>query len=171
MVLGMSLQTFTLIHVLISLAGIASGLVVMYGFLSNKRLDAWTALFLTTTALTSLTGFLFPFMGVTPAIKLGVISLIVLGICIVTRYPLHLTWRKTYVITACAALYFNVFVLVVQSFEKVPRLRAMAPTQKEPPFAIAQIAVLIAFVWLTVLAVKRFRSEPTSAIRATGKAV
>lgn len=171
MVLGMSLQTFTLIHVLISLAGIASGLVVMYGFLSNKRLDAWTALFLTTTALTSLTGFLFPFMGVTPAIKLGVISLIVLGICIVTRYPLHLTWRKTYVITACAALYFNVFVLVVQSFEKVPRLRALAPTQKEPPFAIAQIAVLIAFVGLTVLAVKKFRSEPTTAIRATAKAV
>ena len=171
MVLGMSLQTFTLIHVLISLAGIASGLVVMYGFLSNKRLDVWTALFLTTTALTSVTGFLFPFMGVTPAIKLGVISLVVLGICIVTRYPLHLTWRKTYVITASAALYFNVFVLVVQSFEKVPTLNALAPTQKEPPFAIAQIAVLIAFVGLTVLAVKKFCSEPTTGIRATAKAV
>ena len=118
-----------------------------------------------------LTGFLFPFMGVTPAIKLGVISLVVLGICIVTRYPLHLTWRKTYVIAACAALYFNVFVLVVQSFEKVPTLRAVAPTQKEPPFTIAQIAVLIAFVGLTVLAVKKFRSEPMTAIRATAKAV
>lgn len=139
MVLGMSLQTFTLIHVVISLVAIASGLVVMCGFLSNKRFERWTVLFLTTTALTSLTGFLFPFMGVTPAIKLGVISLVVLGICIVTRYPLHLTWRKTYVITACAALYFNVFVLVVQSFEKLPMLRALAPTQKEPPFAIAQI--------------------------------
>ena len=143
MVLGMSLQTFTLIHVLISLAGIASGLVVMYGFLSNKRLDGWTAVFLTTTALTSLTGFLFPFMGATPAIKLGIISLVVLAITTVMRYPLHLAWRKTYVIAACAALYFNIFVLVVQSFEKVPQLKAIAPTQKELPFAIAQIAVLV----------------------------
>jgi uncharacterized membrane protein YdcZ (DUF606 family) len=139
MVLGMSLQTFTLIHVLISLAGIASGIVVLYGFLVNKRLDRWTAVFLVTTALTSLTGFLFPFMGTTPAIRLGVISLVVLAIAIATRYPLHLSWRKTYVITACAVLYFNVFVLVVQSFEKVPQLKAIAPTQKEPPFAIAQV--------------------------------
>ena len=92
-----------------------------------------------TMALTSLTGFLF--MGVTPAIKFGIISLVVLWIAIVTRYPLHLAWRNTYVIAACAALYFNVFVLVVDSFEKVPQLKAIAPTQKEPPFAIAQIAV------------------------------
>ena len=159
MVLGMSLQTFTLIHVLISLAGIASGIIVLYGFLTNKRLDRWTAVFLVTTVLTSLTGFLFPFMGTTPAIKLGVISLVVLAITIVTRYPLHLAWRKTYVITACAVLYFNVFVLVVQSFEKVPQLRAIAPTQKEPPFAIAQIFVLVLFVVLTILAVKRFRID------------
>ena len=130
MVLGMSLQTFTLIHVLISLAGIASGLAVMKRFLTNKRLDGWTAAFLTTTALTSLTGFLFPFKGMTPAIMVGIISLVVLAITIVTRYLLHLTWRKTYVIAACAALYFNVFVLVVQSFEKVPDLKAIAPTQK-----------------------------------------
>ena len=162
MVLGMSLQTFTLIHVLISLAGIASGLVVMYGFLTNKRLQGWTPVFLTTTALTSLTGFLFPFKGMTPAITLGVISLPVLAIAIVTRYPLRLAWRKTYVITACVALYFNVFVLVVQSFEKIPGLRAIAPTQKEPPFAIAQIAVLVLFVALTTLAVKKFHTEPLS---------
>ncbi len=170
MVLGMSLQTFTLIHVLISLAGIASGLVVMYGFLSNKRLDGWTAVFLTTTALTSLTGFLFPFMGATPAIKLGIISLVVLAITIVTRYPLHLAWRKTYVITACAALYFNVFVLMVQSFEKVPQLKAIAPTQKEPPFAIAQIAVLVLFVVLTTFAVKRFHAEPMTLAKSSAKA-
>lgn len=169
MVLGMSLQAFTLIHVLISLAGIVSGLVVMYGFLSNKRLDGWTALFLITTALTSITGFLFPFMGVTPAIKLGVISLVVLAVAIVTRYPLHLAWRKSYVITACAALYFNVFVLVVQAFEKVPTLRAIAPTQKEPPFAIAQIAVLVAFIILTTIAVKKFRAEPIT-IKSSTKA-
>jgi hypothetical protein len=160
MVLGISLQTFTLIHVLISLFGIASGLVVMYGFLTGKRLDGWTAVFLTTTALTSVTGFLFPFKGVTPAINLGVISIVVLAVAIITRYSLHLAWRKTYVITACAALYFNVFVLVVQSFEKVPTLKAVAPTQKEPPFAIAQITVLAIFVVLTAVAVKRFRLGP-----------
>ena len=160
MVLGMSLQTFTLIHVLISLAGIASGLVVMYGFLTKKRLEGWTLVFLTTTALTSLTGFLFPFKGMTPAIMLGVISLPVLAIAIVTRYPLHLAWRKTYVITACVALYFNVFVLVVQSFEKIPALRAIAPTQKEAPFAIAQISILVVFIGLTALAVKKFHAEP-----------
>jgi magnesium-transporting ATPase (P-type) len=108
--------------------------------------------------LTSLTGFLFPFTTVTPAIKLGIISLVVLAIAIVTRYVLHLTWRKTYVIAACAALYFNVFVLVVQSFQKIPSLKALAPTQKEPPFAIAQITVLLLFVVLTIFAVKRFRT-------------
>jgi len=162
MVLGMSLQTFTLIHVLISLAGIASGLVVVYGFLTDKRMDGWTTVFLATTALTSLTGFLFPFMGATPAIKLGIISLVVLAITVVTRYALHLAWRKTYVISACAVLYFNVFVLVVQSFEKVPQLKAVAPTQKEPPFAIAQIAVLVLFVVLTTFAVRRFGIEAVS---------
>lgn len=170
MVLGMSLQTFTLIHVLISLAGIAAGLVVIYGFLTNKRLDRWTAIFLTTTALTSLSGFLFPFMGTTPAIKLGVISLMVLMIASLTRYPLHLTWRKTYVIAACTALYFNVFVLVVQLFEKVPALRAIAPTQKEPPFAIAQLAVLAVFIALTTFSVKRFRLEAVVVPRPSAKA-
>ena len=167
MVLGMSLQTFTLIHVLMSLAGIASGLVVAYGFLTNKRMNGWTAVFLVTTALTSLTGFLFPFMGVTPAIKLGIISLVTLAITIVTRYPLHLAWRKTYVITACAALYFNIFVLVVQLFKKVPQLRAIAPTQKEPPFAIAQILVLVLLVFLTSFAVRRFRVEAASVAKSS----
>jgi hypothetical protein len=158
MVLGMSLQTFTLIHVLISLAGIASGIIVMYGFLTNQRFDRLTAVFLVTTALTSLTGFFFPFTAATPAIKLGIISLLVLIIAILTRNVLHLTWRKTYVIAACAALYFNVFVFVVQSFEKIPPLRAIAPTQKELRFAVAQIAVLLLFIVLTTFAVKRFRT-------------
>lgn len=157
MVLGMSLQTFTLFHVLLSLAGIASGLVVMYGFLNRRRFNASTAVFLATTALTSVTGFMFPFAGITPAINLGIISLVVLAIAMVTRYPLHLAWRKTYVIAACTALYFNLFVLVVQSFEKIPALKALAPTQKEPPFAIAQLALLILFIVSTVFAVKRFR--------------
>ena len=170
MVLGMSLQTFTLIHVLISLTGIISGFVVMYGFFTNNRLKGWTALFFSTTVLTRITGFLFPYMGVTPGIKLGVISLVGLTIAIVTRYPLHLAWRKTYVIAACAALYFNAFVLVVQSFEKVSALRAIAPTQKEPPFAIAQIAMLVLFVILTTFSVRKFRPEPTQ-LRSSAKAV
>ncbi|SRR5579859_890266 len=159
MALGMNLETLTLIHVSISLTGIVSGLVVMYGFLTGKRLGGWTAVFLATTALTSLTGFLFPFKGVTPAIKLGVISLIVLAIAVVTRYFLHLAWRKTYVIAACGSLYFNVFVLVVQSFEKVSVLRALAPTQKELPFVLTQLIVLALFAVLTTFAVKKFRID------------
>ena len=161
MVLGMSLATFTLVHVLISLVGIGSGIIVVYGFLTNQTLDGWTAVFLFMTALTSITGFLFPFTAMTPAIKLGIISLVVLAIAIGTRYFLHLSWRKTFVIASCAALYFNVFVLVVQSFEKVPSLKTIAPTQKEPPFVIAQISVLLLFAVLTTFAVKRFRSTAT----------
>jgi hypothetical protein len=172
MVFGMSLATYTTIHVIISLIGIASGLVVLYGLLNRKRLDAWTALFLTTTVLTSVTGFGFPFAGVTPGIKLGIISLVALAIAIVARYPMHMSgaWRKTYVISSCIALYLNVFVFVVQSFEKVPALRAVAPTQKEAPFAAAQLTVLAAFAVLTYLAAKRFRAEPSLMARTAGKA-
>jgi hypothetical protein len=165
MVLGMTLQAFTVIHVLISLFGIASGVIVVYGFLTKRRLNGWTAIFLTTTGLTSVTGFLFPFAGVTPAIKLGIISLVILAVAILTRYPLQLKWRKTYVVTACAALYLNVFVLVVQSFEKLSPLKAIAPTQKELPFVIAQGVVLAVFVALTAFAVKTFHLEPVT----TGK--
>ena len=166
MIFGMSLHAYTQLHVLISLVGIGSGLIVMYGMLTAKRLDGWTSLFLATTVLTSVTGFGFPFVGVTPAIKLGIISLVVLAIAYMARYVRHLAggWRVTYVISAAIALYLNVFVLVVQSFEKVPALKAIAPTQKEPPFAIAQIAVLVVFVGLTILAVRRF--HPTTALAA-----
>jgi hypothetical protein len=171
-ILGMPAATYTLIHVLISLVGIASGLVVMYGLIGGKRLDRMTALFLTTTVLTSVTGFGFPIDHVTPGIKLGIISLVVLAIAIVARYALHLagSWRRTYVISAAIALYLNVFVLVVQSFEKVPALRALAPTQKKAPFVAAQLVVMAIFVVLTIYAVKRFRSEPVPAVRPTGKA-
>ena len=100
MVLGISLETFTLAHVVISLVAIASGIIVMYGFLTSQRLNRWTTVFLVTTALTSLTGFLFPFTAVTPAIKLGIISLVVLAVAILTRYFLHLAWIKTYVVAA-----------------------------------------------------------------------
>jgi hypothetical protein len=161
MILGMTTSTFTLLHVLISLVGIGSGLVVMYGFLTENRLERWTILFLASTALTSITGFLFPNEHITPGIVVGVLSMIVLVIAAAARYGLRMSgaWRVIYVITAAIALYFNVFVFVVQSFEKVPVLRALAPTQKEPPFAIAQLLVLVAFATLTVMAVRRFRLD------------
>lgn len=162
MILGMSIATYTLIHVLISLAGIGSGAIVLLGLLSGRRLDGWTALFLVTTVATSVTGYGFPFTHLLPSHILGALSLIALAIAIVARYPRHMAggWRRTYVISAAIALYFNVFVLVVQCFEKVPALHALAPTQKEPPFAITQGIVLVAFIVLTVLAVKRFRELP-----------
>jgi len=161
MILGMTTSTFTLLHVLISLVGIGSGLVVMYGALTANRMDRWTALFLVSTAATSLTGFAFPNAHITPGIVIGVLSLVVLAIAILARYSLRLKglWRSIFVVTAALALYFNVFVFVVQSFEKVPFLRALAPTQKEPPFAITQLLVLILFVVATVFAVKRFHPD------------
>lgn len=165
MILGMSLATFTLVHVLISLAGIGSGFIVVYGMLTGKRLDRWTALFLTTTILTSATGYLFPVAHILPSHVVGAISLLVLAIALVARYARHLagSWRSIYVVTAVIALYFNVFVLVVQSFEKVPALHALAPTQKEPPFAIAQIIVMAIFVGIGIFAVKKFRIAPSVA--------
>lgn len=164
MILGMTTATFTLLHVLISLVGIASGLVVMYGFLSSKRLDRWTVLFLATTIATSLTGFAFPNEHITPGIVIGVLSLVVLAVALVARYGLRMggSWRWIYVVTASVALYFNVFVLVAQSFAKVPALKALAPTQKEPPFAIAQLLVLASFLVLTAFAVKRFHPGATA---------
>ncbi len=160
MVLGMSLAAFTLAHVIISLIAILSGLVVAYGLLHGRRFDEVTAIFLLMTVATSVTGFFFPFHGVTPGIKIGVISMVLLAIAILARYALHMAgpWRRIYVITAMLALYLNVFVLVVQSFEKVPALHALAPTQKEPPFAIAQLVVLVLFIVLTVFAARRFRT-------------
>ena len=161
MILGMSTATFTLLHVLISLVGIISGLVVMYGFLHANRLDRWTQVFLASTALTSLTGFLFPNEHITPGIVVGILSVIVLVIAAVARYRLRMAgvWRPIYVVAAAIALYFNVFVFVVQSFEKVPALQALAPTQREPPFGITQLLVLTLFAVATVYAVKRFRPD------------
>jgi len=158
-ILGMPLATFTAVHVLISLIAIGSGVAVVFGMLRAKRLDTLTAVFLVTTILTSVTGFLFPNDHVTPGIILGVISLVALAVSLVARYTLHMrgAWRSVYVITAVMALYFNVFVLVAQSFEKVPALHALAPTQKEPPFAIAQLIVLVVFIVVGIFAVKNFR--------------
>jgi len=161
MMLGMSLSTFTTVHVIISLVGIGSGLIVIFGMLSAKRPNGWTALFLLTTVLTSVTGFGFPFTHVTPGHKVGVISLVVLLIAILARYSFHMAgkWRSIYVVTAIIAEYLNVFVLVVQGFEKVPALRAMAPTQSEPPFLVAQLVVMALFIVLTIFAVKEFHPD------------
>ena len=155
------LQAFTLFHVAISLVGIASGFGVVYGLLNNRTYVGTTSFFLATTALTSITGFLFPFHGITPGIVLGVLSVITLGIA----YWARRQWtgarrlRRTYLLTMVVALYFNVFVLMVQCFEKIPALKALAPTQKEAPFQVAQLAVLVGFVALGILSVRRFRGE------------
>ena len=141
MVFGMTLSTFTLVHVLLSLVGIGSGFLVVYGLLRGKRFDGVTAIFLATTALTSLTGFLFPVEHILPSHIVGIISLIALTVAIVARYPMHLAgrWRATYVASAVLALYLNVFVAVVQAFLKIPPVHALAPTQKEPPFLAVQL--------------------------------
>ena len=159
-----SMTSFTLIHVGISLVAIISGFVVLIGMLTAKRLDDWTKLFLASAVLTSVTGFFFPFRGVTPAIIVGIISLVVLAVAIFARYARHLAaaWRKIYVISALLALYFNVFVLIVQSFQKIPALKEIAPTQDDPPFKITQLMVLVAFIVLGIVAVIRFRVEPVS---------
>jgi hypothetical protein len=165
MILGMSTATFTLLHVLISLVGIGSGLVVVLGLLTGKRLDGWTATFFITTALTSISGFGFPFDHLLPSHIVGIISLVLLALAIPARYIFHLSgsWRWIYVIGSVLALYLNVFVLVVQCFEKVPALKALAPTQKEPPFLIAQVLVLLIFITLTAFASVRFHPERVSA--------
>jgi hypothetical protein len=158
MILGMSLATFTLVHVVLSLVGIFAGLVVVFGMFSSKKLDGWTALFLATTVLTSVTGFFFPFDKILPSHIVGIISLVVLAVAILALYVLHLAgaWRWIYVVSAMLALYLNVFVGVVQAFQKVPLLASLAPTQSEPPFLIAQAVVLVIFVGLGVAAVRSF---------------
>ena len=163
MILGMT--TLTFVHVALSLVGIASGFVVLFGLIAAKRLDGWTAVFLTTTVATSVTGFFFPYQGFTPAIGVGILSLVVLGLAIHARYIFHLAgaWRRIYVVTAVISQYLNVFVLVVQLFQKVPSLQAMAPTQSEPPFLVAQLIVLVLFVVLGIAGASKFRNAPLRA--------
>ncbi|MDB5348518.1 MAG: hypothetical protein JWP89_6895 [Schlesneria sp.] len=156
-----ALPTFTIIHVGISLVAIISGFAVVIGLLGNRRLDSWTAIFLMTTVLTSVTGFLFPFKGVTPGIIVGIVSMATLALAIFACYVGRLDgrWRKTFVIYAVASLYFNVFVLIVQSFQKVGFLNALAPHQSEPPFLVAQAVaffVLLAAGWFGT---KQFRDR------------
>lgn len=156
------LALFTLIHVLLSVIGIAAGFLVVLAMLEAKSLPGLTATFLATTVLTSVTGFFFPFKGVTPGIAIGALSLVVLALCLYAFYGRHLAgaWRRIYVITAVIALFFNTLVLIVQSFQKVAFLHALAPTGSEPPVAIAQGALLVLMIVLGILAVKKFRPQP-----------
>jgi len=159
MILGMSVGAFTILHVIITLVAIGSGLIVVGGMFASNRLPLTTALFLFTTALTSVTGFLFPIHGVTPALAVGIVACVILAVALFALYKEHLAgpWRWIYVIAAVMSLYLNVFVLVVQSFVKVSALNALAPTQTDPPFLITQAAALAIFVLITLIAVIKFR--------------
>ena len=163
MILGMSIGAFTLWHVVISLVAIASGLIALGGIFASRILPVSTALFLFTTALTSVTGFLFPIHGFTPAFGVGIVACVILVVALFALYKEHLVgaWRWIYVITAVASLYLNVFVLVVQSFVKVSALNALAPTQTEPPFAITQFVMLAIFILIALIAVIKFQPGTT----------
>lgn len=158
MILGISTAAFTQLHVIISLMGIGAGLLVLLGLLGGKLYRLLTALFLITTVLTSVTGFLFPFHGMTPGIILGILSIIVLLLAIWALYigKLEGAWRGTFIISSALALWFNFFVLIAQSFAKIPALKAIAPTQASPAFGITQLVVLVVFIVLTRRAFKKF---------------
>jgi hypothetical protein len=167
MVLGMSLSAFTMVHVIISLIGIVSGLVVLSGLLGSNRMAGMTALFLVTTILTNATGFLFPFEKLLPSHIIAILSLVLLAIACIALYGMKLSgaWRWIYVVTALLSLYFNVFVLVIQSFLKIPALTALAPGNPPsgPVFAVVQGVALVFFVLVIIGAVRRFRPIPTFA--------
>jgi hypothetical protein len=158
MILGLSIAAFTVFHVILSLVGIGSGFVAVFGLTNNRLLRRWTALFLVTTILTSVTGFMFPFHGFDPAIGVGILSLIVLLLATIALYGGKLagSWRGTFVVAAVIAQYFNVFVLFAQLFAKVPALKAIAPTQSSPAFGITQLVVMAGFIVLGILAFRRF---------------
>jgi len=157
-----SLTTFTIVHTLISLVGIGSGCFVLAGLLADKRLEGWTTIFLATTIATSVTGFGFPFTELLPSHIVGILSLIVLAVAVLARYSFRLAgaWRWIYVVSVVIAFYFNVFVLIVQLFRRVPVLKALAPTQSEPVFIVAQVAALLLFVALGARATSRFHPSP-----------
>jgi hypothetical protein len=157
----MTVQYLTLVHILISLVGLAAGFGAVSGLIAGKLLNRWMAVFLTMTAATSVTGFFFPFQGVTPAIAVGVVSLFVLAVACYALYIRRLSgvWRRVFVISAVLSLYLNVFVLIVQTFQKNPALVQIAPELTAPPFAITQAVVFGVFVWLGWISLRRFRSD------------
>lgn len=161
MILGLSLSAFTTVHVVLSLIGIAAGLVVVAGIVVDRHLPGLTALFLTTTVLTSVTGFFFPSAGLLASHIVGIVSLTVLAVALFAIYGRHLSgaWRPVYVVTAIMALYLNVFVGIVQAFQKLPALRTVAPTQSEPPFLAVQLIALLACLVAGGLALKRFHPQ------------
>ena len=159
MILGMSVATFTFVHTALSLVGIVAGLIAVWGMLGSRLFERWTALFLATTVLTSVTGYFFPRDHILPSHIVGAISLVVLAIALLAlyRYRLAGSWRWIYVVSAVVSLYLNVFVGVVQGFQKIPSLAVLAPTQSEPPFVIAQVVVLLGFVGIAIFALRSFR--------------
>ncbi len=158
MILGMTVSTFTTVHVLISLIAFVSGLVVLWSMFAANRTSRMTFVFLLTTALTTLTGFLFPITAFTPAIGVGIVSTIVLVITLAALYLFRLRgpWRAVYVVGAVLSLYLNVFVLVAQSFQKVPALNELAPNGSESPFSIAQGIALVIFIVAGLVSLRRF---------------
>jgi len=164
MILGLSLSTFTLLHVVISLIGLLAGAIVLLAMVGDKRSEGWTLLFLVATAITGATGYLFPERSAL-AERIGAVTLVALATAIVALYIGRLAgfWRPLYIIGAAVALYTNVFVAVAQAFVKVPFLHPLAPTLSEPPFMVAQVVVLVAIIVLVFLAVKRFHPRPASA--------
>jgi hypothetical protein len=159
MILGMSTPAFTLLHVIITLIAIGSGLIAVGGMFASHRLPGTTAIFMFTTVLTNVTGFLFPIHRFTPALGVGIVSCVILAVALIAYYGKHLTgaWRWIYMATAIASLYLNVFVIVAQSFVKVAALNVLAPTQSEPPFLIAQVSVMLIFILIGIFAAIKFR--------------
>jgi hypothetical protein len=170
MVLGMSLRAFTALHVALSLIGIGSGFLMAFGMVRSRRMPFATGVFLLTTALTSITGFLFPFRGITPGIVIGFLSMFALLLAVFALYSGHLAggWRKAWVVSAMIALYLNFFIFIVQLFDKTPALRAMGEIQKETVFAGAQLAAFIGFLLWTIKAMRQFKAgEPAGAKAAS----
>jgi len=149
------LKLFTQFHVAISLLGIASGFVVLFGMLTGDPMASWTAFFLAMTIATSVTGFFFPFQKLLPSHIVGILSLLLLGLAVYARYAAHLVGSFAWIYAVCVVIaqYLNFFVLIVQSFQKVPALKKLAPTQTENPFKIAKGVALLAFVGLGIQAV------------------
>jgi hypothetical protein len=159
MMLGMSLEVFTLVHVIISIIAIGAGFGVLYGLLHSVWSGPWTAVFLLFTVLTNVTGLMFPFNGFLPSHAVAILSLVLLAVALFALYGRHIAgpWRAAYIITAMLSLYLNVFVLFAQMFNRLPQLKALAPNGSEPPFGITQGLVLVVFIWLIYAAVKSFR--------------
>ena len=157
----LDITTVTLVHTVISIVAIAAGLVVVRGLIAGVRIDGCTGIFLVTTALTSVTGFFFPFTKLLASHWVGVISLIILPFVIAARYWKHLrgAWRGIYVVGTVLVLYLNFFILNVQLFRRISALIVAAPKQTEPPFVLTQLLVLALFAWLGFAAFRRFRPQ------------